>query len=155
MTSVQLGKLNIIFEESVLAVFNSFKQMNWRQREAGGILLGRVSKNRKTVTITKASVPTRYDSRAAYQFVRHKDVAQIIIDYEFYNSGGTIIYLGEWHTHAQKRPTPSAQDLRMLQEQYLANDLNESLLIVLIKGIEQSYVGMILNGEYYECHLLL
>ena len=134
-------------EMNVLDVFSSFKQVN-RKPENGGILLGILEEDR--ILITRASIPTSLDSKSRYRFTRNKKSAQIIIDYEFINSDGSVIYLGEWHTHPENFPSPSQTDLRMIQKQYEKNVINEPFLFMIIIGLQNIFVGVYDDKGFHE-----
>lgn len=133
------GNKKLVITDEVLKIFKQFKQTN-KKTEQGGILLGEVRENE--VKITKVSVPTMFDKSSKYSFNRNKKSAQIIIDYEFYNSQGKTIYLGEWHTHPENYPTPSHTDRRMIRTQFDKNIINEDFLIMVIVGLKNMYVSI-------------
>ena len=110
-----------------------------QKKESGGILLGQVVD--KTIYITKVSTPNRFDKSGRYKFVRNKKAAQIIIDHEFINSNGKTIYLGEWHTHPENKPSPSNIDIKMLSQQFKKNKINEEYLLLIIRGLQQIYIA--------------
>lgn len=128
----------IIIEDNVLGLFELFKQTG-HKHEKGGILLGEVSKTE--IRIKKASIPTMFDNSSRFRFNRHKKSAQLFTDYEFYNSQGKTIYLGEWHTHPEDIPSPSNIDKKMIATQFKKNKINESFLIMVIVGIKGIYLG--------------
>lgn len=138
--------LNILFDENVIELLTSFKQFD-NKNESGGILLGIVSET--DVIIKKASIPTEFDKGSRFRFTRHKKSAQIITDYEFHNSGGKIIYIGEWHTHPENFPSPSNTDLNMIKTQHKKNRINESFLLMLIVGFKGFYLGLYDGKKIY------
>lgn len=125
--------------ESVLSIIQSYKQTKKGDNESGGILLGQV--NDKVIYINKVSTPNKFDRGERYSFESNKDAAQVIIDFEFYNSDKKTIYLGEWHTHPESVPTPSSIDINMIKKQFKKNKLNEPFLILLIQGLTDLYIG--------------
>lgn len=129
----------IIIEQNVINLFNTFRQTE-QKLESGGILLGEIYDNE--VRIKKASIPTNFDSSSRYRFNRNKKSAQLIANYEFKNSGGTIIYLGEWHTHPENIPTPSSTDIKMITTQFQKNKINETFLLMIIVGLTDIYLGI-------------
>ena len=135
----------VYFSTNVLDVFNAFKQNTKKKNEAGGILLGQIVNG--SLYVLYASTPNKFDIASRTSFIRNKDAAQIIIDYEFNNSGGKTIYLGEWHTHYQDNPIPSPQDIDMINEQYKINILNSKQILLVIKGINKSYIGIYDGNE--------
>lgn len=136
-------EIRIVIEENVENLFLNFVQIKDRN-EQGGILLGKVKDNE--IIICRASIPTEFDRSSRFSFDRNKKSAQMIIDYEFLNSQGKIVYLGEWHTHPENYPTPSQTDLKMIKTQFEKNTLNESFLIMIIVGLKNKYVSFF-NGK--------
>ena len=132
------GTTKIVLKESVLRTFEMYKQTG-RKHERGGIVLGKVKKNK--IVLTRASIPTGYDWGNRTSFVRHKMSGQLFTDYEFLNSNGKVIYLGEWHTHPEDHPTPSSTDKKMIAKQFNRNDINEEFLFMIIIGRRSIYVG--------------
>ena len=141
---IKRGKYTIQISETVLSVLEKFKQ-NRKQNESGGIILGSVFEN-DYIKITKLSLPNSFDKSTRHSFERNKQIAQIVVDFEFHNSCGKTIYLGEWHTHPENNPTPSFIDRSMFKQQFKENKINETFLIFFIQGIETLYIG-IYDGE--------
>ena len=127
-----------------ISLISKFKQTKPKQHESGGVLLGQVKKN--CIYITRISFPSSNDKSSRYSFWRNKKNAQSIIDYEFYNSGGTVIYIGEWHTHPENHPSPSSIDINMIKTQFKKNKINETFLIMIIVGLKGYYFGFY-DGE--------
>ncbi|HEX8547724.1 MAG TPA: Mov34/MPN/PAD-1 family protein, partial [Cytophagaceae bacterium] len=132
--------------DSVIDILCRYKQDTHNASEAGGILLGIVTMENNYI-ITKASLPNKFDKSTRRTFERDKDIAQIIINHEFSNSHGKTIYLGEWHTHPEPIPTPSAQDIKMIKEQFLNNRLNASNLFLVIIGTVSNYFAILDNDR--------
>ncbi len=140
MRSVNLNNKTIFISESVIELFEIFKQNNTKDNESGGVLIGQVKAD--NIYILKASTPNKFDKSSRYSFECDKDAAQIVMDFEFYNSNNKSIYIGEWHTHPENHPTPSRKDIKMIKNQFKKNKLNEPLLILIIQGTERLYVGL-------------
>jgi integrative and conjugative element protein (TIGR02256 family) len=105
--------------------------------EQGGILLGSVSKPK--LLVEKASLPSHFDKSNRYGFERDARVAQLLVEYEHKNSGGAIIYLGEWHTHPENDPTLSRQDWKMIEKQWKDGKLLTWGLVMVIIGLKSNY----------------
>jgi integrative and conjugative element protein (TIGR02256 family) len=140
-------RLKIIITQSALNVIEKYKQSTKNANESGGILLGQIKEN--AVYILRVTIPNKFDKASRYSFDCNKDAAQVVIDYEFINSGKKTIYLGEWHTHPENYPSPSGVDKKMIKKQYFKNKLNEPFLILLIQGLNGLYVA-IFDGEKLE-----
>lgn len=134
------GHLKIELSENVINIFTQFRQLHQKAPESGGIILGQVKDD--YIYISKATTPSRHDSSSRFNFIRDYNIAQIIVDYEFYNNNGHLIYLGEWHTHPEDIPKPSGQDIKMIKQQYSGNKLNEKFILMLIVGIKSLYIGI-------------
>ncbi|PJJ18876.1 integrative and conjugative element protein (TIGR02256 family) [Janthinobacterium sp. 67] len=96
-------------ERCVLEVFARHVQLIGSSRESGGILLGRVRGS--NLEIIEATVPSRFDERFPFLFIRKARQHRQIADERWRCSGGTVRYLGEWHTHPEELPQPSSVDL--------------------------------------------
>ena len=96
------------FDAGVLAVFAKHIQRRARDCEAGGILVGTV--HEAGLLVKEASEPTGRDVRRQYFFERMPFRHRALARSRWRSSAGTMRYLGEWHTHPQDHPTPSALD---------------------------------------------
>jgi integrative and conjugative element protein (TIGR02256 family) len=146
--NITVGPYDIHMHIQPRKILEKFTQYKKTSPEAGGIILGKIIDNQ--IHILKLSIPTSLDNSSRTNFERNKLSAQIILDYEFHNSNGQIIYLGEWHTHPELHPTPSQTDLRMLKSQFKNNSLNTDFLLLLIKGTEGIYVRILKADKYFE-----
>lgn len=122
------GEVLLHFSDAVMAVFRANVQTGGRS-EAGGILLGTVHDH--GMLITHATVPSRLDQRLPTFFSRsargHRGIAQRL----WRASGGTMRYLGDWHTHPEDAPSPSGIDLREWRKLALArNDERPALSVI-------------------------
>lgn len=136
----EIGEYTVVLSESVKSLFQKFIQDKVEKNEAGGILLGSIVG--KKIYIIKASIPNKFDKATRTSFLRDKNIAQIIVDYEFENSNGTMFYLGEWHTHPEDYPTPSGQDRKMTIEQYNKSRLPQPFSLMVIQGIKDIYIAL-------------
>lgn len=110
--------------------------------EKGGILLGQVSRSEKRVLVCRASLTGASDTSRMLFFRRDKRLAQHIIQYEFHNSGGKNIYLGEWHTHPSNNARPSSQDIRMIKRQFSTNEMNVDFILLFVVSNMELFVGI-------------
>ncbi len=136
----EIGEYTVILNESVQSLFQKFIQDTKEKNEAGGVLLGSIVG--KKIYVVKASIPNKFDKATRTSFLRDKDIAQVIVDYEFENSNSTMFYLGEWHTHPENYPTPSGQDKHMTIEQFNKSRLAQPFSIMLIQGIKGIYIAL-------------
>lgn len=103
-----------------LATMRSYEQHQLHHKEAGGILLGRMVRDGHDIIVDRVTVPMIGDRRERRAFHRRDPGHQAAIDLAWQTSGGTSVFLGDWHTHAEPSPNPSQIDLdnwkRMLRE---------------------------------------
>lgn len=111
-----------------------------REREAGGILLGRCYA--RDVSIESVSTPGDGDSAGPTSFSRSAARAQAIINRSWDASTGELIYLGEWHSHAEARPHPSPTDRGMIRLMRAGTRMEISFLFLVIVGWEGLWVGI-------------
>jgi integrative and conjugative element protein (TIGR02256 family) len=142
---IYIKQYTIVLHVESIRMMNHFTQLQKHQPEAGGIILGQVRGD--TVQVLKLSPPTELDKASRYNFERHRLSAQIIINYEFFNSHQQTTYLGEWHSHPEDLPTPSPTDERMIEQQFRKNQFQTPFLLLLIKGQKGLYVRLFENDE--------
>ena len=143
---IKIDSLSIIFSDAVLDIMDRHSQRKSNAPEQGGILLGRVYKDQ--FVVEKISTPTELDRCSRYGFERHRLSAQFVIDYEFFNSNGQVMYLGEWHTHPEDKPTPSTVDLKMIKSQLTKNKIDAPCLLLVIKGRKSTLVGVQTSKDF-------
>lgn len=101
----------VLLTPAIQTVLHKYRQLGPFDHEAGGILLG-FRRGEIDLELTLATEPTPKDKRGMFSFFRstwhHQDVAR----QQWMKSGGTVDYLGDWHTHPEDHPTPSSTDRR-------------------------------------------
>lgn len=100
------------FPASAVDNLLSNRQLHASSPETGGVMLGRLIVGSADIVVDQVIGPLAEDRRSRFAFFRPKKQAQQIVDQAWNSSNGTRIYLGDWHTHPEDIPTPSAQDLR-------------------------------------------
>lgn len=99
----------ILIEPPVIALVRSYCQHQTDRPESGGILLG--YRRGSHLHIVAATTPQHDDQRMRFRFFRRDLNHQKIAIRQWNLSGNTMDYVGEWHTHPEQDPTPSALDL--------------------------------------------
>jgi integrative and conjugative element protein (TIGR02256 family) len=99
------------FNETVLEHFRRHRQLRFWSREAGGQLFAQFSPKR--VSVTHITGPRRTDRRGKRHYLpdRAAENAEIAAMY-----AKDLHFVGDWHTHAEKIPTPSTVDLASLAD---------------------------------------
>jgi len=126
----------LIVRSNVLKLFKKYGQGK-KSIESGGILLGHVCKDH--VEITKATTPNRFDSLGPRLFIRSKVGAQVEINTAWKRSNSIMIYLGEWHTHAEINPKPSITDKNTILKLLEKTKMEIDFLYLIIIGHDNTY----------------
>ena len=140
MMIIELGDIIIRFDQKVINIFKRFIQDDENKPEAGGILMGYYIDD-YSFYISDLSTPSENDKSSRFNFLRSFIDAQKFIERFFKSSKGKKIYLGEWHTHPEKLPTPSSTDLQSFENQLKKNVLNSKYIFMIILGTEGIYAG--------------
>lgn len=78
-------------------------------KEFGGFMIGYYSEDNKHLQITDTILPKKYKA-SKYSFERSTKGVENELT-EFYTGNPRKIYIGEWHTHPDNSPIPSASDI--------------------------------------------
>ena len=94
----------------VTRLMQAHRQTGKCEVEAFGVLVGRTSTDMRKVWVQAATKPMVSDVRARYSFQLCDTGHQRFVNEAFLRSGGSLVYLGTWHTHPEARPEPSSVD---------------------------------------------
>lgn len=99
-------RLSVSIRQPALQTFCAHRQKCFYHREAGGQLFGKSSRGHWV--IEDATGPRKDDRRGRFSFMPNRALEQREI--EAFHARG-LEYLGDWHTHPEKEPTPSTKDM--------------------------------------------
>ena len=105
--------------------------------EAGGQLFGTL--NAANVCVTEASGPYAGDERSRYRYRSNHAAAQRAIE-DRHKRG--LLYLGEWHTHAEDYPCASGLDDDAMRRLIASSQLNSNALLLMIVGRARNAAGL-------------
>jgi len=105
--------------------------------EAGGQLFGTL--NAAQVCVIEASGPYAGDERSRYRYRSNPAAAQRAIE-DRHKRG--LLYLGEWHTHAEDHPSASGLDDDAMRRLIARSQLNSNALLMMIVGRARSAAGL-------------
>jgi integrative and conjugative element protein (TIGR02256 family) len=145
------GRLEI--GQHALARMLAFVQSTPRKTEAGGVLLGRYLLESTDIVIDGITIPMPGDCRSRSSFYRDHRRHQQAIDRAWRESGGTCAYLGEWHTHPERRPLPSGTDRREWRRKLREDVFDGDRLYFIVVGIESLRVWEGIRSSL-ECRLI-
>lgn len=127
----------VLIEDSVLVDIQRYVQDDRTLPESGGILLG--YRRQHHLHIVEATIPAKGDSRGRFHFWRRDRSHQREATKAWKKSGKTIDYLGEWHTHPERHPSPSVLDLREWRKICVTR---QNCMVFVIVGIGSFRVGV-------------
>lgn len=113
----------LIIVEYAIEQMQAFTQHRWWDREAGGVLMGRHLLDSHDVVVDEVSTPQDTDRRGRCNFFRSRK-HELVARQRWLQQQNTSAYLGLWHTHPERNPTPSGVD-RNDWRQAVANDTYE------------------------------
>ena len=117
---------------SAMTSMSNYEQDRSATPEAGGVLLGRRLLDCTEVAVDAVTHPQPTDSRSRYQFFRRRSGHQEAVDDAWAESGGSSVYLGEWHTHPEPSPSASGVDLAAWTERTASQPTGEALFFVIV-----------------------
>jgi integrative and conjugative element protein (TIGR02256 family) len=137
-----IGRLEGVSQElliglPVLNYISRYRQLVPWAKEAGGQLFGTINKD--VVCVVEATGPYNGDKRSRHEYRSDLVVAQQVINKRH---GQGLLYLGEWHTHAEDCPIASFQDGETMRGLIVNSRLNSSSLLMLIAGRASGIKGL-------------
>lgn len=127
----------VLVDKAVLEAVRRTAEDAQFRHEVGGILLGSIRGDH--LHIVQATPPQAEDRFSFTRFWRSASGHQQIATRAWKASGETVTYLGEWHSHPERDPSPSSIDHADWAKQ-LAKHRRD--LVFLIQGM---------NGLYLAC----
>ena len=122
----KFGDLLVIMP-SVVSKLLDYRQMDSLSNEAAGVLIG--ERRESHIVVHEISEPGEGDIRRRCFVDRRGLHHQAAVDEAFARSSGRLQYLGEWHTHPEDQPSPSAMDLGTWRRHLVAQDQMVLLII--------------------------
>lgn len=112
-----------------LTHMRAYRQTSSKATEAGGQLFGSITP--ALIRVSKATGPYPADERSRYRYRSNPTAAQRAIQKQ---SQVGLLYLGEWHTHAEDHPDASGMDDEAMRLLLARSQLNSNALLMLIVG---------------------
>ena len=123
----------VILEKEVREQFSNIQRNYDFRREIGGIIIGKFDARRMCLCITDISFPFSHDIGSRFRFFRNNEGHQKLMDEIWEQSNHIKAYLGEWHTHDQKKIFPSPVDYNNWK-QIMSRSHNSEILVFIILG---------------------
>jgi integrative and conjugative element protein (TIGR02256 family) len=101
--------------------------------ETGGVLAGFLRRDDVWV-VSHPMQPSPRNRAGRFWLKRHRGDAQKFVEDAYYETGGIVNYLGEWHTHPEPTPSPSSDDRQMFRGLLQTSRLEIQFLVGVIVG---------------------
>lgn len=123
-------RVTVRFDPVALKMFDAYRQKGWFQREAGGQLFADIKG--EIWHVVAATGPRAADRRGRFHFWPDRIGEQKEID-QHYSAG--LEYVGDWHTHPERVPTPSQDDIVSIENVVRKSTLHTPGLLLCIVGL--------------------
>jgi integrative and conjugative element protein (TIGR02256 family) len=133
------SKQLLILTPAVLNHIAKHQQSSGTSREAGGQLFARFRDEQ--IRVEKATGPRATDQRSRYGYVPERRGEQEEID-AMHSHG--LHFVGDWHTHPERIPSPSASDIRSIRHAVAQSKHHLNGFVMLIAGTEAFPHGLFL-----------
>lgn len=147
-----LSKRNLVIEEDVMNFFRNIILLHDFSVETGGIIVGEIRPLDEAIVITDVSEPFEKDSRGRFHFNRKSDGHQEYMDKLWRESGCKKMYLGEWHTHDQKKPVPSNIDINNWKKIERRNNVAPEMYFIIV-GTRKIEIWNAFNGKIEQMNI--
>lgn len=135
----------LVVTPTVLNHLAKHQQSEGNSSEAGGQLFARFKGEQ--IRVEHATGPRATDRRSRYGYIPDRRVEQEEIDWM--HSRG-LHFIGDWHTHPERIPTPSASDVRSIREAVTRSKHHLNGVVMLIAGTELFPLGLFI--ALYDAH---
>lgn len=127
----------LVLELPVLQHISRHRQLAPWSAESGGQLFGTISEEQ--IIVSEAAGPYVGDVRSRFRYRSNPKEAQQAINLRFERG---LLYLGEWHTHAEDAPSASSLDNEAMRLLIENSSLNIDSLLMLIIGRSSGVKGL-------------
>lgn len=129
----------------VRSIWHRYRQTGFKN-EACGILIGGYDISKTKVFIDFCTSPKKMDKRSRCAFVLRDPFHQTHLEHVFEQADAESFYMGTWHSHPEKSPTPSHLDLCDWGKCMKRNSQNK-LFVFVIVGTAEILLAIFRRGE--------
>ncbi len=132
MIKMDEENFNIEFDDSSIEELKQYQQKNG-EYESGGILAGEIYPKENKVIVKKV-ILSKKATRSMFGVNIDKKEMQEELEKIRKETGYQYYYIGDWHTHPEKHPTPSWIDNRSYKKTLKTIVLQTNFVVFLIVG---------------------
>lgn len=144
-----LEETNIIINEQIEETLTSLIQ---KDNERGGVLMGQLYPNSNIVKLTHI-IECPYLEQSKYGLLVDNKALNEEIN-KIWEDDNTITYIGDWHTHPEKNPTPSYTDIDTIKDKFVNAKISSNFLIDIIIGYEENFIKSFDGKNFYDVGVL-
>lgn len=126
----------LAFSTGVIAHLLKQRQTKPWHKESGGQLFGRVTPYE--IFVVEATGPRSSDVRTRTSYKPDRRAEQVEIDERFQRG---LFFLGDWHSHPEKFPSPSGTDSLSMTECFRKSKHSLPWFLLVIIGTGQTWTG--------------
>lgn len=148
---VELNFSLTISEDCIGKIFHFSKL--FYPSEYGGVMVGGYSDNRKSIYITDVLVPNKYSNSSISFQADHSEINKEI-ERLHDKTGGSIMYLGDWHSHPEMSNDYSNVDFKSIERQAKSTSvsINNPIMAIVSIGRNNFEIGYYIyfEGKLYK-----
>jgi integrative and conjugative element protein (TIGR02256 family) len=131
------SRQSFVINSDVLRVFLEARQITLHDKETGGILLAKITKNE--VRIVEATRAETEASISRWLFKPSLRQKRRIVRAAFSKD---LHFIGEWHTHPEEDPNPSPLDIDSMKDTFLKSKHELNYFVMIIVGNRRNELSM-------------
>ena len=143
------SNLTIQINEEIYNILNKYRQKGSEDTESGGILMGELYPQANTIKITNI-LKCNNNYADKYNIELNIKCLQEQMDKLWEKSGGSITYLGDWHTHPEFDPKASLIDYKTFIKNFFGSTFDQNILIYMILGKKENNWIKSFNGFFFK-----
>ncbi len=143
---IKNNNIDVIIADEVLNIWRKYQQVDIKDNEACGILIGGYNEKQNKIFIDLCTEPQKSDLRKRTFFTLKDPFHQKRVNDIFISSQQTQFYLGTWHSHPENYPSPSGIDLQDWKKCIKRNSQNKFMVFAII-GLKETFIKVYEVGK--------
>ena len=143
---IKNNNIDVIIADEVLNIWRKYQQVDIKDNEACGILIGGYNEKQNKIFIDLCTEPQKSDLRKRTFFTLKDPFHQKRVNDVFISSQQTQFYLGTWHSHPENYPSPSGIDLQDWKKCIKRNSQNKFMVFAII-GLKETFIKVYEVGK--------
>ncbi|WAJ69532.1 Mov34/MPN/PAD-1 family protein [Catenovulum adriaticum] len=141
------ANIEVKTNDKVSSMWKSYRQTGSR-REACGFIIGGYEASNNLIIVDQCTTPGIKDIRTRYTYKLKDPKHHAAVVNAYNSSGGYSNFLGVWHTHPERIPSPSDIDINGWNHLIKENDSIIPAFLFVIVGTEKTNFYTYLNERF-------